>query len=170
MENARMITSRSQRMVLTMRGCDYTGEKQEAERDSEKRCEDEPAGAEQVNVFPVLDDDDGGDGDRHQHGERGGESCSGMTKASSGTATSASPKPNAERISVARKMMAKTCKVVALIGISRRKGNRQRQDIQVFCPGENDGAASAFLCLRRWGLGAVPASSITCGIGGARCR
>jgi hypothetical protein len=44
-----------------------------------------------------------------------------MTKASSGTAMRASPKPKVERISVARKMMARTRMEVRLMRISRRR-------------------------------------------------
>jgi hypothetical protein len=43
---------------------------------------------------------------------------SGMKKASSGTATSASPKPNAERISVAANRMIRTSSVVDPIAVS----------------------------------------------------
>jgi hypothetical protein len=41
-----------------------------------------------------------------------------MQNASSGTATRASPKPNADRISVAMNMIDKTRRVVVLIAIS----------------------------------------------------
>jgi hypothetical protein len=48
-------------------------QKQQAERDSEQRGEDEPAGREQMDLLPVLQDDDGGYGDRDQYAEWGGD-------------------------------------------------------------------------------------------------
>jgi hypothetical protein len=48
----------------------------------------------------------------------GAATLNGMMKASSGTATRASPKPNAERISVAIKTMNKTSRVVMSIAYS----------------------------------------------------
>jgi hypothetical protein len=48
-------------------------QKQQAERDAEQRGEDEPAGAEQMDLLPVLQDDDGGYGDRDQNAEWGGD-------------------------------------------------------------------------------------------------
>jgi hypothetical protein len=47
------------------------GEQQQAEGDSEQGGEDEPAGREQVNLIPVLQNDDGGDGDGYEDSERG---------------------------------------------------------------------------------------------------
>lgn len=48
------------------------GEEQKAEGDAKKRREREPAGAAEMDMFPVLRDNDGGDGDRQQNGKRGG--------------------------------------------------------------------------------------------------
>ena len=49
------------------------GEQEQADGNAEERGKNEPSSAEQVDFFPVLYDDDGGDGDRNQHGERGGD-------------------------------------------------------------------------------------------------
>ena len=48
-------------------------QKQQAERDSEQRGEDEPTGAAQMDLLPVLQDDDGGYRDRDQYAEWGGD-------------------------------------------------------------------------------------------------
>jgi len=48
------------------------GQKQEAEGNSEKGGHYQPSGGVKVNLFPVLDDDDGCDGDGYENGERGG--------------------------------------------------------------------------------------------------
>jgi hypothetical protein len=48
----------------------------------------------------------------------GAATLSGRQNASKGTATNASPKPNAERINAAINRMSRTCKVVASIAIS----------------------------------------------------
>lgn len=45
-------------------------EKQEAQWDSEKRRQNQPARAVQVNFFPILHHHDTGDRNRHQHSER----------------------------------------------------------------------------------------------------
>jgi hypothetical protein len=50
-----------------------TGQKQKTQRDSKKGGEYEPASATQVDIFPVLHNNDAGDRDRHQHGEWGGD-------------------------------------------------------------------------------------------------
>ncbi len=57
----------------------------------------------------------------------GAATPNGMLKASSGTATSASPNPNADRMSVATNTMIKTCNVVASIVISRSSRTQHTQ-------------------------------------------
>src|SRR4029077_14863334 len=52
----------------------------------------------------------------------GAATSSGMQKASSGTATRASPKPNVDRISVATNTTSKTSPVVTSIVISQQEG------------------------------------------------
>ena len=47
-------------------------QKQKAQRDTRKCGEHKPARAAQMNLIPVLYDDDARDGDRHEHGEWSG--------------------------------------------------------------------------------------------------
>lgn len=58
---------------------------------------------------------------------RGAATFSGMQKASRGTASSASPKPKAERMSVAMKMTDTTWSVVTSIGISGKSFSHDRR-------------------------------------------
>lgn len=57
----------------------------------------------------------------------GAATFSGMQKASRGTATKASPKPNAERISVARKRIKTTSKAMTLMAYSATSEIYQRR-------------------------------------------
>jgi hypothetical protein len=50
----------------------YAGEEEEPQRGAQKSGGEESAGAADVDVAPVLEDDDGGDGNRDEHGERSG--------------------------------------------------------------------------------------------------
>src|ERR1700751_1162234 len=49
------------------------GQEQEAERDSKQRREDEPASREQVDFFPVLENNDRGDRNGNENAEWGGD-------------------------------------------------------------------------------------------------
>src|SRR5215469_148364 len=49
------------------------GEKQETDGNAEQCGEDEPSGTDEVNLFPVLYDDDGGNGNGDKHGKRRGD-------------------------------------------------------------------------------------------------
>lgn len=49
-----------------------TFQKEKTQGNTEETGEDEPACAVEMNLVPVLHDDDEGDGDRNQDGERGG--------------------------------------------------------------------------------------------------
>jgi hypothetical protein len=48
------------------------GQKQNAQWDTQQGREDEPRRASKMNVLPVLHNNDGSDGNRHQHNQRSG--------------------------------------------------------------------------------------------------
>ena len=49
------------------------GQEKKSQRDAEERREDEPGSAGKVDFLPVLDDDNGSDGNREENRERGGD-------------------------------------------------------------------------------------------------
>ena len=83
------------------------GERRRTRRYAEQCRNHQRARAAQVNVSPVLRDDDSGNCDGHQHAS-GAATLIGRRMARRGTATSASPNPKADRISVATNITSKT--------------------------------------------------------------